>query len=161
MLLEINKAFFEYIKPISSEDYIKYSISYNYRFISKTAKFLINQTYAPIQIRNGKIWLALCTVTLSSRSTSGNIILKKNDSDIIYTYSVENHCWKKQQKIKLTLIEKLIIRYSAQGLTNSQISNKILKSENSIKSYKKRLYKKLQVHSITEAIVFSQNQALL
>lgn len=81
MLIEINSAFFEFIKTRPSEEYTKLSLSYNFRILTEQAKYLINQTYTPLLVRNGKIWLGLCTITLSSRSSTGNILLRIKDSD--------------------------------------------------------------------------------
>ncbi len=161
MLIEINNAFFNFLSTKHYEQYTLYNISYNFRFISNKVQYLINQTYSPLQIRHGRIWLALCTITLSSRSTRGNIVIRKKGSDFIYRYSLEKHIWNEEELINLTEIEILIIRYSAQGLTNETIAKKLFKSVDSIKSYKKKMYKKLKVHSMPEAIVYSQNQGLL
>ena len=56
---------------------------------------------------------------------------------------------------------KKIIRFSAQGFTCSQIAEKLLTSYDCIKSQKKRLFRKLNVRSITEAIIFTKNNHLL
>ena len=161
MLEEINGAFFDILKTRPSEEYTKLSLSYNFRIFTDKVKYLVHQTFSPLEIRNGKIWLGLCTITLSSRSSTGNILIRQKDSRTIYRYSLEKHTWTLEESINLSDIEKLIIRYSAQGLSNEQIADKLLKSIDSVKSYKKKMYKKMKVHTMAEAIVYSQNQCLL
>ena len=161
MLVEINNAVFDFLNKIPSKEYCNYKVSYNFNYSNNNKRYLINHTFAPLEIRNGKIWLSLCTITLSSRASHGNIIMHKKGSNIQFKYSLGNLHWTSEETIKLTEIEKLIIRYSAQGQTNEEIAQMLCKSIDSIKSHKKKMYQKMRVHNMPSAIVYAQNQCLL
>lgn len=57
--------------------------------------------------------------------------------------------------------EFLVLRYLAQGYSNQEIARSLILSENTIKTYIKRIYSKLQVHSRTQAIACAREQGLL
>jgi len=57
--------------------------------------------------------------------------------------------------------EFLVLRYLAQGYSNQEIARSLILSENTIKTYTKRIYSKLQVHSRTQAIACAREQGLL
>ena len=55
------------------------------------------------------------------------------------------------EKAEVKKREKDILRYSAQGLTMEQIAEMLFVSIDTIKFYKKQIFSKLKVKSITEA----------
>jgi len=61
----------------------------------------------------------------------------------------------------LTEVERDILRLSSQGYTMNDIADKLCKSIDTIKTYKKRLFAKLEVKSITEALSYATNYKLL
>ena len=63
--------------------------------------------------------------------------------------------------VELTDKEKAIITLSAQGYTEKEIAAKMYKSHNSVKTYKRILFRKLGVSSIAEALMYSLNNHLL
>ncbi len=157
MLLEINNAALDFYKQLPENERITYSVSYDFHF----GNFMIKQHFSPIVIENGEILLAACIVSESSSKNSGNIIMDSTKSKYRYEYSLDKKKWIPKKKIKLTEREKKIIRFSAQGFTCSQIAEKLLTSYDCIKSQKKRLFRKLNVCTITEAIIFTKNNHLL
>ena len=61
----------------------------------------------------------------------------------------------------LTESEKSVLTLSIQGYTMSEIADKICLSLDTIKKYRKRIFEKLDVHNISEAIVAATNNKLL
>jgi LuxR family maltose regulon positive regulatory protein len=57
--------------------------------------------------------------------------------------------------------EFMVLRYLAQGYSNQEIAQHLVLSKNTIKTYTKRIYSKLQVHSRTQAIACAREQGLL
>lgn len=162
MLLEINKAGFQLANTIPPEERVQYTISYDFHFINGKKKRLINHNLTPLLMtRDGRIWLALCTVSLSARNTPGHIVMKKGDESWFYEYSLETHKWTKKEAVVLTEVERDILRLSSQGYTMNDIADELCKSIDTIKTYKKRLFAKLEVKSITEALSYATNYKLL
>ena len=105
--------------------------------------------------------LALCTITQSARNTPGNIIMRMEKSPEYYEYSLTKKTWIKKCDVSLTEIERDILHLSTQGYTMKEIAEKLCKSLDTIKTYKRRLFSKLEVKNITEALSFATNYNLL
>jgi DNA-binding CsgD family transcriptional regulator len=161
MLMEINKAGFEFYSKISIKERLDYTISYNFHLMNDKKTILINHKLTPICLTNdGKIWLAACIVSLPAQNMTGNVEMHKKNETAIWKYSLENHCWKKDNGIKLSEREQDVLSLSTQGYTMKEIADRLCLSIDTIKFYKRKLFEKLEVKSITEAIAFAQNHKL-
>ncbi|MDR1882602.1 MAG: helix-turn-helix transcriptional regulator [Prevotella sp.] len=163
LLQEINRAGFSFYHNTSLEDRMKYTISYDFHILNKNKrKILINHKLTPMILNpHGQIWLAMCTVTLSSRSLPGKITINKIDDDVEYVYSPQSKKWLLENVILLSERETEILRYSAQGLSNSEIAEKIFVDVNTIKFHKKNIFSTFNVHTIAEAVAFATNKNLI
>lgn len=162
MLLEINREGFKMANAIEPEERKEYTISYDFHLINGKKKQLINHTLTPILMtRDGRIWLALCTIAPSTKSEPGNVVLKKQGENWYYAYSLTKHQWESKEAVALTETERDILRLSSQGYTIEDIAAQLCKSIDTIKTYKKRLFAKLEVRSIAEALSYATNYKLL
>ena len=157
MLLTINQAVFKFLKGLPDSESMTYVVSYDFRY----GKLMVNQHYTPVLVKDGKVLMAVCIVSLSASKASGNITMDSPKSRYSYEYSLQENKWIKKKKIHLSDREKEIIRLSAQGLTTTQIAELTQKQEATIKSQKRSLFHKLGVHSIAEAIRLTMNNGLL
>jgi DNA-binding CsgD family transcriptional regulator len=161
MLTEINRAGFEFYDKISVEERLDYTISYNFHLMADKKEILVNHKLTPICLTDdGKIWLAACIVSLPAQSRIGNIEMHKKNEATIWKYSLESHCWQEDKGVNLGERERDILSLSAQGYTMKEIADKLYLSLDTIKFYKRKLFEKLEVKSITEAIAFAQNHKL-
>ena len=88
MLLEINKKGFDLFNEIPFVERLNYTISYDFHIIHGRKLRLVNHHLTPMVLtKDGRIWLALCTISMSARSTPGYIIMKKSGSKSYYEYS--------------------------------------------------------------------------
>ncbi len=162
MLLEINRKGFELFDEIPLAERPDYAISYEFHIRHGRKLRLVNHRLTPLVLReDGRIWLALCTITMSARNTPGHIILKKSGSQSYYEYSLERHKWIKKESMTLGETERDVLTLSAQGYTMNEIAAKLCKSVDAIKSYKKALFSKLGVKNIAEALSYAINYKLL
>jgi len=162
MLTELNVAGFKFFEKLSSQEKIKCTMSYDFHILTGKKKTLINHKLTPILLTDeGKIWLAACIVSLSARSTPGNIILRIIDQSDFYEYSLKSHKWKENKGIILNDREKDILTLSAQGFTMNEISNELHLSLDTIKQSKRQLFTNLDVKNITEALSFATSYKLL
>lgn len=162
MLIEINKAGFNFYNQLSICERIHHTISYDFHIMCNNRSTLVNHKLTPILLADdGKVWLAACVVALSSHDTPGHIELRKTGQTNFWEYSLDSHCWIENEGITLSEKERNILSLSARGYTMNEISDKLCLAVDTIKFYKRRLFEKLDVRNITEALLFSKNYKLL
>lgn len=163
MLLEINKKGFKFFYEQSIEDRIKFTISYDFRIHGKHSREkMVNHKLTPIILTpNGDIWLALCIVSLSSRSEPGNVFVSKKGLLQHYSYSFKSKKWNESCTITLSDREKEVLQLSVQGFSNKRIAENVFLDVNTIKFHKKKIFQKFNVKNINEAIIFAHNNNLL
>jgi DNA-binding NarL/FixJ family response regulator len=94
----------------------------------------------------------MCIVSLSSHKTIGHVEFHKKGLSNYWKYSFEGHRWKECEGVSLKEDEIEVLRLSAAGLTMVEIAEKMCRSLDSIKFYKRNAFDKLGVANITEAI---------
>ena len=162
MLLEINKAGFEFFKQTPVEDRIKLSISYDFHIRYKDIQHLINHKLTPVLLSgNGNIWLAACVVSPASHQEVGHVEARLEGNSKYWVYSFESRKWEEKEDPALNNREKAIILLTVQGLTMEEIAGNLCISESTVKFHKQSLFKKLNVRFITEAISVASNYKLI
>lgn len=97
------------------------------------------------------MWKAFCVVSLSSKPNAGNVKIQNKKGDT-WCLNLNTSHWEKQEKIQLSDREKQIIHYSTQGYTVNDIAEKIYISPDTVKFHRKKLFEKLEVGNMSEAI---------
>lgn len=162
MLIRVNEIGFDFFDRTPLEDRKNYSISYDFNLQTGREKILVNHKLTPIFITSeGKIWKALCVVSLSSNTTSGNILLSKTGEDSFWELSLNTGKWNKMDKSKLSERELQIVRLHAQGLTISEIADRTFIAIDTVKFHRRKLFEKLQVKNMAEALAYVKNNKLL
>ncbi len=90
---------------------------------------------------------------------SVKLVLKSDRRALIYDF--DRHIWNLLAPVQLGADEKSVIQLAAKGYTIEQIAEKMCKSVDSVKQYRRRLFAKLGVDNIAEAVVFAINNKLL
>ena len=153
MLVELNSSGFKFFDTFDDVDKYQCSMSYHFHLKSGTRSKLINHQLTPILLTDeGKIWVGMCIVSLSSHKTVGHVEFHKNGLHNYWKYSFEGHRWKECEGIALKEEELEVLRLSAAGLTMVEIADRMCRSIDSIKFYKRHAFDKLGVANITEAI---------
>ncbi|SIS47929.1 regulatory protein, luxR family [Zobellia uliginosa] len=163
LLIKINKVGFEFYDRIPLEERKEHTISYDFHIKNQEGKIiLINQKLTPIFLTaNGKIWKAVCIVSLSAERQAGNIKIYKKGNHKIFKYNLEGDFWKADEKIKLSSREKEILQLSTRGLTINEIAESIYVSPDTVKFHRRKLFDKLEVTNISEAIMYATNNKLI
>lgn len=163
LLIKINEAGFEFYENIPVDERKLYSISYDFYLINgKKNKVLVNHKLTPIFLtEGGQIWKALCIVSLSNNTSSGNIVISKERSDEFWKYDVVAKKWEKEEKIKLSQREYEILSLYASGLTINEIGEKLFISADTVKFHRKKLFDKIGVNNIAEALSYAKTNKLL
>ncbi|MEM1338181.1 MAG: LuxR C-terminal-related transcriptional regulator [Bacteroidota bacterium] len=155
LLLKINTIGFDFYEGLPLEERKKHTISYDFHLKNEEGKVvLINQKLTPLFLtEKGKIWKAICIVSLSSQQSSGNITIYKNGEES-YEYNSRDDCWRTHQKIELSEREKEIVQYSIRGYSINEIAHNIFVSPDTVKFHRRKLFEKLDVANISEAISY-------
>jgi DNA-binding NarL/FixJ family response regulator len=74
---------------------------------------------------------------------------------------LETDTWTKGETIALRPEEKQVLTLSAQGYTMKEIAELMLRSFDTVKFYRRQIFKKFNVQSITEALTFAINYGLI
>lgn len=162
MLLEINRAGFSFINDVPLEEKRKYTISYDFHLVNGREKILINHKLTTLVCQSdGAVWLGLSVVSLSSHSDAGHVTMHCRDKSEYWEYDLSDHTWEKHSAPALNETEKAIITLSSQGLTINAIAERVHLAADSVKTARRRLYEKLGVSNITEAISYATNYKLV
>ncbi|MDE7413179.1 MAG: helix-turn-helix transcriptional regulator [Muribaculaceae bacterium] len=162
MLLEVNNKGFELFNSLPLNERTEYTISYNFHIKSGLRKRLVNHKLTPILLsKEGRIWLALCTISLAAGNEVGNIIMKKEGATTFFEYSLYNHEWMKMDEIKLSDTEREVLSLSTQGYTMNDIASIVCKSVDTVKASKRSIFQKMNVKNIAEALTYAQNHRLI
>ncbi len=163
MLAAINQAGFDFFDKIPLNERKQYTITYDFHLISKDGKpLLINHKLTPLFLTGeGKMWKSVCIVSMSHHQRAGNIFITKQGNDTIWQLDLETHTWAKVLKPKLTKREIEILHLHAQGLTINQIAQKIFVSPDTVKYYRRRIFDRLNVSNIAEALAYAVNSKMI
>ena len=162
MLLEINNKGFLLFNKIPISERKDYTISYDFHIKSGKHKRLINHKLTPLLLTNdGRIWLAICTISLAAGNETGNVIMKKPGASSFYQYSFFDHKWEECKEIVLSDIEREVLSLSTQGYTMNDIADNICKSVDTVKACKRSIFQKMDVKNIAEALTYAQNHQLI
>ena len=118
-------------------------------------------SYAIVLTKDGKIWLAICIISLASNNKPGNVFIKKPGASTFYEYDLTTKKWNRKDEIVLSDMEREILSLSSQGYTMNEIAGIIFKSIDTVKTYKRNLFSKMEVKNIVEALTYAQNHQLL
>lgn len=162
LLVDINSegfAFYNTIPPRQRKDWY---IQYDFHIINDGHLILVNHKLTPLALTSdGRIWLALCVVSASSHSEPGHIELHRAGSPGFLEFNRVTRRWDRRSMPSLTDGEKSVITLSIQGLTMSGIAERMCLSLDTIKKYRTRIFEKMGVRNISEAIMAAANNKML
>ena len=162
MLVEINRSGFKFFDTIQETDRHKCFMTYDFHIINNNRQILINHKLTPILLnKSGKIWIAMCVVSISSHKSPGHIQFNLHDDNKYWKFSLVSHKWKEEKRIVLKPEEKEVLLLSSKGCTMDEIAEKINKSVDTVKFYKKKIFEEMGVKNITEALSFATIYKLL
>ncbi|NSL85278.1 response regulator transcription factor [Chitinophaga solisilvae] len=159
----INETGFNFFKTLPVAERKELSITYDFHLISKDGKpVLINHKLTPLLMTpDGNMWKALCIVSISHHQTAGHARIYRQHSADVWKLDVKQRRWRKSRKPALTERETAVLRLHAQGLTISQIAEKLFVSPDTVKYYRRRIFERLEVNSIVEALSYAINSRII
>lgn len=163
MMAELIAALFRSNREMGFKDDDTYTISCNFRFMIYQRPVLVNHKVTPLaKDSEGRVWLALCMVSHSAHNRPGHITATIGNSTNRMYYSFDEHSWVCQEEsVELTHDERSMLYLTAQGYTMREIADKMFRSIDTVKMYRKHVFSKLGVSNISEALVYATNYHLL
>lgn len=159
----INEAGFDFFAKLPSEERKEYTITYDFHLVNRDGKhILINHKLTPLFLTiDEKIWKSMCIVSISHHKNAGNVYIHKQGTDETWELNTGNGVWRKSEKPKLSKREIEILRLHAQGLTINQIAEKIFVSSDTVKYYRRRIFERLGVSNMVEALSYAVNNKMI
>ncbi|WP_214226458.1 helix-turn-helix transcriptional regulator [Pedobacter sp. B4-66] len=163
LLSLINEAGFDFYKKLPGNAKKLYSITYDFHLINTDGKhILINHKLTPLFLTSDdQLWKAMCIVSISHHKNVGNVCIHKQGTDETWELNLENNVWRKSEKPKLTKREIEILRLHAQGLTINQIAERIFVSSDTVKYYRRRIFERLGVSNVVEALSYTVSNKII
>ncbi|UPK72441.1 helix-turn-helix domain-containing protein [Chitinophaga filiformis] len=159
----INEAGFDFYAGVPVDERKLYSITYDFHLIHKDGKhILINHKLTPLFLtQDGRLWKSMCIVSLSHHQSPGNVRIYKQGSAEMWELVAGKKIWRKSEKPTLSERETEVLRLHAQGLSINQIAEKIFVAPDTVKYYRRRIFERLEVNNIVEALSYAVNSKLL
>ncbi|OBW39609.1 transcriptional regulator FimZ [Chryseobacterium sp. MOF25P] len=163
ILKKVNSSGFKFFECLSNDEKKAYTISYDFQMLDiNKNNVLINHKMSPVEIcENGDIAKVICVVSYSINRNSGNICVQSNDYQICWRFNHIIDKWYEEPKIILKTREIEIIRLYLQGLKIDEIAERLFISPNTIKFHRSKLFEKIGVNNITEALSYIRANNLL
>ncbi len=151
-----------FIKKLPPEERNNFVFAYNFLIKLKDTKTMINfKTKILETAPDGRIWLELSILTLFPCKEVKKLIAHHSITGNTMEFDLAINQWVKTNKIYLTDLERAILRLSAQGKTIKEISELTYRTQSTIDTHRKNIFKKMQVHNVTEAIGYASLLRLL
>lgn len=119
-------------------------------------KTYVTYKFAPYLIdSDGKLRFLAGSVSDSTGKYKGRLVAVNTSSQYKQICTFENGFWRKYETKPLSSIELAVFEMSVQGVSVNAIAKHIHRAPDSVKSIRKRIFEKLGVSNITEAIIFA------
>ena len=99
-----------------------------------------------------KTSLLLCSIGISCKKHINVLYAIDLLNDKADMYDLKSKCWIKSDTIKMSQTELEVIALAAEGKTTTEIAESLNKATDTIKSIKKKIFDKLNVSNIAEAV---------
>lgn len=162
-LMEIYRAGFAFLKDIPVNERCSYSISYDFNMVDcQNEPVFVNHQLTPYRLTDeGKVWLALCAVSFSTKHSEKRVKIFKMGYKLYWEYHFGEKSWIVRHHPELSSKEKQVITLSAMGHSMEEIARLLGRSVDTVKFYRKSIFDKLGVDNITEAISYSMCHRLV
>ena len=148
-------------QAMDAEDYRMHICSIDFPIIVKKHEFFINQKFSPLVMRtDGITKIGLFLINPSTSNHLESFIITQ--SEIRWRFDVEKGQYKRfNLRTSLSFKEKVILERIKKGMTNEEIASNLNLSVPTIKTHRMRIFKKLSVKTIAEALTVIGNDNLI
>lgn len=154
---------FKFFECLTVEEKKTYTLTFDFHVKNcDHYGLLVNHAITPVELNeNGDIIKMVCAVSYSHNRTAGNICISSSRSDTDWKYNIFTGKWSGEPKIILKDREMDIIRLCLQGLNIEEIADRLCVSPNTVKFHRSKLFDKIGVNNISEAISYVKSHKLI
>lgn len=153
-----------YIMPnreLTETEYGHHVCTIDYPIMLKKHELFVTQKFTPLIMRSDGITkVGVFTINPSNRKEMESFIITPSGKRFRFDFNDHRYV-EYDLGVTLSLVEKAILDRSRMGMTNEQIAQNLYISINTVKTHRMRIFKKLHVDSITEALAVIGNYQLL
>ncbi len=161
VLKEVNQKGLVFFNRLPLEERMDYVLVYDFHVTCGHRRRLVRHSLTPMYLeKDGKIRLVLCSVSLSPRKSIGCYMMRRVGTGWCFEYSLDGHRWVKRRRTVLSKMEYEVLFLSAQGFNITAIARCLCRSEDAIKSCRKKIFLKLEVKNITSALAVARSESL-
>lgn len=158
VLKDVNRDVLDLFAKFPLPERMNYVAQYSFHIMNGDKAQLTQHSLTPLCLtEDGTVWLALCTISMSSKKTACDVLVRKDSSPVYYQYNLRTHHWEERTHYSLTSVERDVLALSTQGYTMTEIADAMCKSVDTIKACKRRLFAKLGVNSVAAALYQAVN----
>jgi DNA-binding CsgD family transcriptional regulator len=163
LLNQINDAGFDFFDRVPDTDKKLYSISYDFNLPNAQGRqMLVKHKLTPLLIaESGKMWKAMCIVSVSHHQQRGNVVIHKQGTDEFWKLDLATNQWHRAVQPKLAEREAEVLRLYAQGLTINQIAEKLFVAPDTVKYYRRKIFEALEVNNIVAALAYAVSNKII
>lgn len=148
-------------KELTAEEFINHVCTIDYPIILRNHELYITQKFTPLTMRNDGITkIGMFTINYSNKKEIESSIIAPSGKRFRFNFE-EQQFVEFDLGVTLSLVEKAILHRARMGMTNEEIAQSLYISINTVKTHRMRIFKKLHVDTITEALAVIGNYQLL
>ncbi len=134
-------------------------VAFNFRIRQNQEELMVCHKVKPFMV-NSRPQLAICVITESIRKTPGNLTAYYKGSSFCMQYSFGKRKWEQQPVIELTPQERRVLKLAKQGKSTKETARILNMNEQSARNLNCQIYRKLDVNSMLQAVIFLANHCL-
>lgn len=100
-------------------------------------------------------------MSISNKKACGNIEMRGPRESSYYVLDIVQNTWRKREAVVLSWQERSVLVLSFRGFTEEEIAEKMCKSKDAVKTCKQKMFKRMGVKNIVEAVAYASNYRLL
>lgn len=160
-LIAIHNNYFLPGNELSMEDYPNHICTIDFPIILRNHELFITQKFTPLIMRNDGITkIGLFTINYSNKKDIYCSIIAPSGRR--FRFCFENSKFIEYNLGKtLSITEKAILHRARMGMNSEEIAKSLYISINTVKTHRMRIFKKLKVESINEALAVVGNYQLI
>lgn len=148
-------------QELSEEEYANHVCTIDYPIILRNHELFITQKFTPLIMRNDGITkVGMFTINYSNKNEIESSIIASSGKRFRFDFE-ENRFVEYDLGVTLSLVEKAILHRARMGMTNEEIAQSLYISINTVKTHRMRIFNKLHVDTITEALAVIGNYQLV
>jgi DNA-binding CsgD family transcriptional regulator len=133
-----------------------------HNIMNKNKLIPINMNLTPFILgKHGELWMALATLSLSTKSHEIEAYIEMNDTKERLKFNFKKGCFVSEDYEPLSSKQKEIIMLNSRGYSEVEIGEMLHISVNTVKFHKRNIMRKTKTQNMNEAFVYAYSHKLL